>query len=167
LIKKYSENSVTRGYGHYAEDLFRWTLLSEGFKLLGTNTNTYEGKSWTKTEHNLDFIVEKDGIPYGVEVKNTLSYMERDEFEIKLELCDYLGLKPLWILRNAPGVQFREMKNRDGFIWWFGTQCYPPGFEPLVKEIWKILRLPVNIWRQIPEKLVMVFLSQHKKQLKI
>ncbi|MFQ6126576.1 MAG: hypothetical protein ACE5R6_18475 [Candidatus Heimdallarchaeota archaeon] len=169
LIKQYADDNVTRGYGLYAEDLFRRTLQIEGFKLLGTDTNSYDGKSWTKTDHDLDFIVEKDGIAYGAEVKNTLSYMERDEFEIKLELCDYLGLVPLWILNNAPKSQFLEMKRRGGFSLIFGTQVYPPGFRRLVKDIWEILRLPVpvNVWRTIPEKLVKIFLRQHEKRLVI
>ena len=47
--------------------------------MAGRNTRTYEGRTWTDTAHDLDFIFERDGAAYGVEVKNTLGYMEHKE----------------------------------------------------------------------------------------
>ena len=87
---------------------------------------------WNETNHDLDFIVEKDGIFYGIEVKNTLPYMEREEFNIKLKICRYLGIAPLWILRNAPANQFDQIKKAGGFILRFKSQIYPLGFEDKV-----------------------------------
>lgn len=165
LIHSYSDPYVSKGYGVYAEDLFRMTLETKGFHTLSKNTNEYEDLKWEKTDHNLDFIIEKNGIVYGVEIKNTLDYMERDEFNIKLEMCEFFDIIPLWILRNAPGLQFMAMKLRGGFIMLFGTQFYPPGFRPLVRDIWDTMRLPVNIWRSIPEKIINVFLNFHSQQV--
>jgi len=88
LIHSYSDPFISRGYGVYAEDLFRMSFEIEGFHTLSTNTNEYENLKWKKTGHNLDFIIEKDEIVYGVEIKNTLDYIEQDEFNIKLDMCE-------------------------------------------------------------------------------
>lgn len=100
---------------------------------------------------------------YGVEVKNTLGYMEQDEFDIKLQMCNYLGINPLWILRNAPKNQFDQMKAEDGFILKFWAQIYPPTQEPLVRDIWNLMRLPVAVWIEIPLKVINLFLRHHNR----
>jgi len=141
-------------------------FASLGFRVVDRNTNEFMGRKWTLTDHNLDFIVEKDGIYYGVEVKNTLSYMEKEEFDIKLKLCNYLGLVPLWILRNAPGNQFDRMKEVGGFILKFKSQIYPIGFEDLVKDIWNLMRLPVAVWERFPEKQEKLILRFHNSVLR-
>jgi hypothetical protein len=164
LIKRYTDPYITRGIGCYAETLFEYALFrTNGFTILGRNTNKYGGKKWIKTGHDLDFIIEKDSIVYGVEVKNTLGYMEQDEFEIKLQMCNYLGINPLWILRNAPKNQFDQMKEADGFILKFGAQIYPPTQEPLVRDIWNLMRLPVAVWKEIPLKVINLFLRHHNR----
>jgi len=65
----------------------------------------------------------------------------------------YLGIVPLWFLRYAPAIQISEMKKCGGFIVLFKTQIYPPGQELLVKEIWNHMRLPVNVWKDIPARI--------------
>src|SRR6266567_7189186 len=41
---------------------------------------------WTRTNHDLDFIFERNQVAYGVEVKNTLGYPEHSEIFIKLTM---------------------------------------------------------------------------------
>ncbi len=53
------------------------------FVMRGRNTREFAGKSWSESGHNLDFIFERDGRAYGIEVKNTLGYMDYEEFQIK------------------------------------------------------------------------------------
>ncbi|MFH1821117.1 MAG: hypothetical protein ABH852_01570 [Methanobacteriota archaeon] len=164
IIKRYSDPVVTRAVGVYAEMLFSFLFQLNGFKIVGENTNEYRGLAWDKTRHDLDLIVEKDSIAYGVEIKNTLSYMEEDEFEAKLEMCKFLGLIPLWILRNAPATQFERMKPHNGFILKFKAQIYPPGQELLVRDIWENMRIPVSVWKKVPKKLSYLILNQHGKR---
>nr|MDO8080833.1 hypothetical protein [Candidatus Freyarchaeota archaeon] len=116
LIEKYSAPDIMRAVGEYAEMLSEYMFRINSFKILDTHTNEYNNKKWTRSNHDLDFIIQKDGITYGVEVKNTLPYMEREEFNIKLEICKYLNIIPLWILRYAPKPQFDEIKAQNGFI---------------------------------------------------
>jgi len=165
IIERYSDPVITRAIGEYAEMLFSFMFQLNGFKIVGENTNEYRELRWDRTKHDLDFIVEKNSIAYGVEVKNTLSYMEENEFEAKLEMCKFLGLTPLWILRNAPAVQFEKMKPYNGFILKFKAQIYPPGQAPLVRDMWEKMRLPASIWKEVPEKLVNLFLRQHNRRI--
>jgi proteasome lid subunit RPN8/RPN11 len=165
IISRYIDPTITKAIGDYAQMLFSFMFRLNGFRIVGENTNEYRGLKWEETEHDLDFIIEKDSIAYGVEVKNTLPYMEEDEFKIKLKMCEFLSLIPLWILRNAPAVQFEQMKPCNGFILKFKTQIYPPGQEPLIRDMWEIMRLPVSIWKKIPEKLENIFLRQHTERI--
>ncbi len=165
IIKRYSDPVVTRAVGEYAEMLFSFVFQVNGFKIIGENTNEYRGVVWDRSKHDLDLIVEKDSITYGVEIKNTLSYMEEDEFAAKLEMCKYLGLVPLWILRNAPHIQFWRMKPQNGFILKFKAQVYPPGQEPLVRDIWENMRMPASVWKKVPEKSTWLLLNQHERRI--
>lgn len=150
IISRYTNPIITAAIGEYAQVLFSYMFQLNAFKIVGEDTNEYRGLKWKKTGHDLDYIIEKDSIAYGIEIKNTLPYMEKDEFEIKLDMCKFLGLVPLWILRNAPAVQFEQMKPYNGFILKFKTQVYPLGQEPLIRDMWEIMRLPVSIWKRIP-----------------
>jgi hypothetical protein len=79
VIREYSRPEITAACGEQADVLFFNALASRGFLYAGQDTNEYEGKKWTKSNHDLDFIIEKDGIAYGCEVKNTWDYIKREE----------------------------------------------------------------------------------------
>ncbi len=87
VIRKYSSPNIAKAVGRQAEVLFFNALTNQGFYSHGQNINEYGGKKWTKTGHDLDFILEKDGIVYGCEVKNTFDYIEYEELMIKLNIC--------------------------------------------------------------------------------
>lgn len=165
IIDKYAHPVITKAVGHWAEKLFEYMFRLNGFEIVGKHISKFGNLVWTKTNHDLDFIIRRDGISYGVEVKNTLPYIEKEEFDVKLDMCKFFGLIPLWILRNAPEIQFRKMKAEKGFILRFKSQIYPPGQEPLVEEIWQKMRLPVAVWDEIGEKLVKIFLRFHNSNI--
>lgn len=165
VIRRYSDPSITKAIGDYAEMLFEFMFELNDFNIIDEDTNEFGGVKWEETDHDLDFIIEKDDVVYGVEIKNTLPYMERDEFDIKLRICEHLDIVPLWVLRNAPGVQFNEIKRKNGFILNFKAQIYPPGQGPLVRDIWRLMALPVTIWKRIPENIENIFLWQHEQRI--
>jgi hypothetical protein len=77
-------------------------MVLEGFArnelvMKGRNARSYGGKEWTRTGHNLDFIFERDDVAYGVEVKNTLGYMDQEALQTKIEMCKWLGIKPVFV----------------------------------------------------------------------
>lgn len=127
IIKRYINPIITKAVGNWGEFLCQTMFQLNCFKIVGRNINRYRDKVWTKTNENLDFLLEKDNVSYGVEVKNTLDYMEYEEFTNKLDMYKELGLVPLWILRNAPEAQFNTMKAKKGIILCLKSQIYPFG----------------------------------------
>jgi hypothetical protein len=79
LVEEYSDPNVGGALGLNGEALLLEGFAKRRFLMAGRNTRTYEGRTWTDTAHDLDFIFERDGAAYGVEVKNTLGYMEHKE----------------------------------------------------------------------------------------
>lgn len=167
IIKRYSDPTITKAIGAYAEMLFSFLFEIQKFNVVGRDTNEYSDRKWKRTKDRLDFILEKSGLSYGIEVKNTLGYIEKEEFWVKIEMCKYLGLIPLWILRSAPATQMEDIKRNNGFIILFKTQIYPPGQEPLVRDIWNYTRLPVNVWKELPPKIKMQVERVHENFKKI
>lgn len=82
------------------------------------------------------------------------------------KMCEFLGLVPLWVLRSAPKDQFDKIKEKGGFILRFKSQAYPIGYEEQVREIWKLMRLPVTVWERFPEKVERLVLRFHETLIK-
>ena len=165
ILERFSDDEVNDGVGKYAEILFSHMFEKNQFKIIGRNINTFRGKAWSKSDKNLDFIIEKDEISYGVEIKNTFDYMPQDEFEEKLEMCEFLGLLPLFPLRCPSELQYAQMKDCGGLALKFKTRIFPPDFQGLVTDIWNNFRLPVNIWEEIRPPIEAVFLNYHHHNL--
>jgi len=102
VIEEYSQDHITRSCGHRAEDLFCKALAMRGFMPVAWKVKEYNGKKWEKTGHDLDFVFKRDNIAYGCEIKNTLGYIDKEELQIKLEMCSFWGIKPLFIMRYSP-----------------------------------------------------------------
>ena len=76
LVEEYSSPQIGESLGLHGE-----MMVLEGFSRFefvrrGRNVNKFGGRKWERTDHNQDFIFERDGIPYGIEIKNTLGYMD-------------------------------------------------------------------------------------------
>ncbi|MCH8814159.1 MAG: hypothetical protein IH957_03545 [Chloroflexi bacterium] len=146
LATEYAEETVSKAVGRYAETLVSFGLRALGLQIHSRNTNKYNGKAWSKSQHDLDFIVEGPNAAYGVEVKNTFDYMPMNEFSIKLDMCNELGLIPLFIVRSRDSIQWRDTRERHGLIYMFKSKIFPPGYDDLVSRMWQDMRLPVTIW---------------------
>lgn len=146
LAAEYSSQRISKATGDYAETLALLGLSRVRLTLVDRSTRNYRGKKWSETEHDLDFILEKNGRAYGVEVKNTFSYMPADELDIKIAMCQHLGLRPPFIVRNRHAIQWEQMGQAGGLLYVFKSKIFPPGHEPLVDRIWQQMRLPVAIW---------------------
>ncbi len=144
MVARFSEPAFTLVLGRHGETLFDAALPRGGFMPEGRNVTSYRGKTWTKTRHDLDRIFERDGVGYGTEIKNTLSYIDREEMEVKLEMCEHLGLTPLFIVRMAPKSYFEQVRQRGGVTLIFEWQLYPFGHEAFAKEVRGRLGLKVD-----------------------
>lgn len=163
IIEEYSQDHITRSCGHRAEDLFCKALAMRGFMPAATKVKEYNGKRWEKTGHDLDFVFKRDSIEYGCEIKNTLGYIEKEELEIKLEMCDFFGLKPLFIMRYSPKTYNKMIYDHGGFALIFETQIYELSQEGLVKRLKDILGLPVVCSKAIPDGIINRFEKWHRR----
>jgi len=150
LVDEYSSQLINKATGDYAETLVLLGLSRLHLSLVGRDTRQYRDRMWTQSDHNLDFIMEKDPVAYGIEVKNTFDYMPADEFATKLQMCQLLGIRPLFVVRSRDKIQWQQAKDAGGLIFMFKTKLFPPGQDALVQRIWQEMRLPVGIlhdWR--------------------
>ena len=143
-VDEHSDPDLTRAIGHHAENLFGFAASRAGFNIAGQNVRSYGGKTWPQTEHELDWIFERDGVAWGVEIKNTWAYIDRPEMYAKMEMCEFLGLRPLFIMRWAPKSYINVMRERNGFGLLYEDQYFPPGHTTVVENL-KGLYLPVSV----------------------
>jgi len=161
IVEKYSDDELNDGCGKYAELLLNHMFETSQFKIIDRNTRTYKGKSWKRSKKDLDFIIAKDECVYGVEVKNTFDYMPQYEFQEKVDMCEFLGILPLFPVRFASPQQLEIMEQVGGLLLIFKTRIFPPGNQKLVTEIWNNFRLPVNVWYTMSNPVKSNFVSFH------
>lgn len=144
LVKRFSVESFSRGLGHHGEQMFDAALPRIGLLPVAKNARSYKNKIWTTTGHDLDRIFERDGIGFGVEIKNRLSYMDLEEIKIKLAICQHLGIVPMFIVRMFPKSYFDFVFKNRGITLIFEYQLYPHGHHDFAKEVRDRLQLPVD-----------------------
>lgn len=164
IIEEYSRDEITRSCGVRAENLFCAGLAKKGFMPVGEKVREWNGKRWEKSGHDLDFVFQnpKDGISYGCEIKNTLPYIEKDEFHIKLEMCEFFSIRPLFIMRYAPQTYMWEIIGKKGYGMVFKSQIYDLSQKALVEKMKTELGLPADCPRAIPEGILDRFKTWHE-----
>jgi hypothetical protein len=61
-VDEHSDPDLSRAIGHHAENLFGFAAARAGFSIVGQNVRSYRGRIWPDTEHELDWILERDGV---------------------------------------------------------------------------------------------------------
>ncbi|MBI2913681.1 MAG: hypothetical protein HYY03_07150 [Chloroflexi bacterium] len=126
LVSQYSTESMNKATGVYAETLVDLGLTRLGLRRVGRKVRAYRDRAWTESEHDLDFIFEDSaGRGFGVEVKNTWDYMPADELITKLDMCHFLGLRPLFIVRNRHAIQWELVRQNGGLLYVFKSKIFP------------------------------------------
>ena len=166
LVEEFSSPDMMRALGLQGELLFDAAFAKFGWLHRGETVRAYRGREWTKTGHNLDRVFERDGLSYGVEIKNSLSYIERGELEIKLAMCEALALRPLFIMRAAPKSYTHMVNQAGGYLLTFEWQLYPYGREDLAQRVHDRLGLKVDTPRAIYEGTMKRLLDWHVRQVR-
>jgi len=164
IINEFSQDHITRSCGRRAEDLFCLGLTKKGFRVRAEKVREFNGKKWERTGHDLDYVFERDGINYGCEIKNTLSYIEKNELETKIKMCEFFKVRPLFIMRFAPKSYINEINKKGGFALIFKYQLYELSQINLVKKIKEVLEMPVGCPGAIEEGTIKRFENWHIKQ---
>ena len=163
LVNEYAAPNIGAALGLQGELLVLEGIARHEFVMRGRNTRQAGGRVWTRSEHDLDFVFEADGIGYGVEVKNTLGYMDHDELQIKSELCQHLGLRPLFVARMLPRSWIHEVNLAGGFALVLKYQLYPWAHRDLAKRVRTELLLPVDSPRALEQGTTERFLRWHRE----
>ena len=163
LIAEFSDPVFTRAVGRYGEMLVESGFARTGFRIMQHKVNAVDGHRWTKTNHDLDFLIRRDGIRYGVEVKNQLGYIDQTEFQIKLQMCEFFGVRPMFVTRRMPKNYMNDVYRAGGYSIVTVNQNYPLLAEDLAKRVRDTLNLPVNVIQQFPDTALNRFEHWHEE----
>jgi len=161
LVNEYSAPNIGAALGLQGEALILEGFASIEFVMKGRDKNEYSGRVWTQSAHDVDFVFERDGKAYGIEVKNTLGYMDKEEFDIKINLCHSIGVRPIIAARMLPRSWINELIKAGGFALIIKYQLYPWAHRDLAKKVRTELELPVDAPRRLSEGTMARFLRWH------
>lgn len=165
LVAAFSEQQFTEALGRQGESMVDAGLPRVGFLPVGQNVRVWKDREWTKTGHDLDRVFTRDGLFYGVEVKNRLSYIQQVEFEAKLGMCKHLGLIPLFVVRTMPKTYTLQAIAAGGFVLILGFQLYPYAHRELAQTVRRRLRLPVDCPPCLHDGTLQRLLNWHLKKV--
>lgn len=165
LIAEFSEPTFTRALGKHGELLADAGFAHTGFRIIQTKVREVNGRRWTETNHDLDRLIQRDGLRYGVEIKNQLGYIDQTEFEKKLAMCRHFRVRPMFIARMMPTNYNYQVIQAGGFVLLFGNQHYPLMADGLAKRVRERLDLPVLSISELPDKTLRRFEKWHEKQV--
>jgi len=158
--------------GFFAEEVFESTFNSLRFKIHGIEVSEFGGKKVTgvlgRQPPNLDFVIEKDNIIYGVDVKNWIKY-EFDSIQdmmSKVDLAVQLGIIPFICARYVDKDTFFKVVNVPGIVYSYETLILPPEFQTLAEEARSLLGYPVFVGEILPQHKLEFINKLHSVMLK-
>jgi hypothetical protein len=165
VLARIYDPDFAHAVGRHGELMFDAALGRAGFKAEARNVQSWNGTTWTLSDHNLDRIYTRDGIAYGAEIKNTQNYISREELRVKLQMCTELGLVPLFIMRFAPKSYIHQIYRNHGFTLLFEQQMYPWGHNALLREVRSELGLKVHAPNDVPDGDIQRLLNWHSRRI--
>ena len=163
LVEEYADPNIGGAVGLNGELMVLEGFARRQFVMRGRNTRSFGGISWSDSEHELDFIFERDSVVYGIEVKNMLGYMEYEELQMKMKLCRALGIKPVFVARMMPKTWIKEIVDGGGFALILKYQLYPVSHRDLAKRVKAELGLPIDSPKALEEGTMDRFVRWHAK----
>lgn len=144
--------------GAHAEDLFDEVFNTLGFKIHGRDVSEYNGRRIAgevgKEPGNLDFVVERDGVTYGVDVKNWIRYEAdtREEVRRKVRFALELKTQPFIITRYLDqDAIYTDINGKGGIVYRYVRLLVPAIFEFLAARARDLLGYPVLATDKFPE----------------
>ncbi|HME56648.1 MAG TPA: hypothetical protein VKM55_30890 [Candidatus Lokiarchaeia archaeon] len=165
-VEFFSTDQMNKAVGEWGEHAVEFMLLKFKFDIEGKHTNEFQGKKWTKTKNDLDFIASKDGVTYGIEVKNSFDDIPDPEFNIKVfGICPYLGIIPVCIFRFTRYDNLTKIKQVNGRVFVFVSKLFPTGLNQQVRAFWNETLLPIQTAMELPEKTRNQFIEWHESNV--
>lgn len=143
--------------GFFAEEVFESAFSTLRFKIHGTEVSEFKGRRVAgvpgRQPPDLDFVIEKDDVVYGVDVKNWIKY----EFDSitnvmnKVDLAIQMGIVPFICARYIDKSTFFKVVNIPGIVYSYETLILPPEFQTLAEEARSLLGYPVFVGEVFPQ----------------
>jgi len=165
LVSEYADPNVAAAIGIHGEGLVLGGFADSEFVLKARETDEYQGRRWTASKHDLDFVFARDELSYGIEVKNTLGYPEHDEIFLKIKMARFIGVTPVIVARMLPKDWIYEILKAGGFALILKYQLYPYSHRELARRVARDLRLPVDSPRRLADGTMRRFTDWHAKRL--
>ena len=155
-------------YDDYSEYLVERALLKSRFKIVAKNTNyfngiRYRGSGKRGPSPDLDFILYADSVFIGVQVKNRLGYPDSNVINTLIDMCNYLGLRPMLITRVAHPSTYVTLSKHGGWVISFKQYFLKPPFPREVLEKARSLGIPVAVYKDPPEYLIKLLDEAYKR----
>lgn len=150
-VSSYVNSLLTRlsPAGFHAEDVFESAFNSLRFKIVGRDVSEFGDKRVAgvpgKELPDLDFIIQRNKITYGVDIKNWIKYEFDSVSEImdKVNLAVQLGIVPFICARYVDKDTFYRIVKIPGIVYRYETLILPPEFRTLAVEARNLLGYPV------------------------
>jgi hypothetical protein len=165
LIAEFSNSMFTRALGKHGELLADAGMARTGFRIEQSKVREVDGRRWTKSNHDLDRLIIRDNVRYGVEIKNQLGYIDQSEFQIKLQMCRHFRVRPMFIARMMPRNYNAEVIRAGGFALLLKNQHYPLMTDDLAKRVREGLNLPTLSISELPDTTLRRFENWHQGTL--
>ena len=166
LVDQYSDPQFGHLLGYTGEMLTQEAFARGQFKWLAREVREWNGKRWDETNHNLDFLFERDSQLYGVEIKNALSYMDDSEWAIKTRIAQHLGASPIFVVRMAPKTWINDLQKVGGFTLVLKWHLYPRSHVELARAVKAELELPVDTPPRLLDSTVQRLVNWHEARLR-
>lgn len=137
--------------GFYAQKLWVDVFRKLDFNILGEDMGVSEDNT-SSVEGDIDIIVERDGVRFGVEVKNGLSYPTdiRRKFRIAVELETI----PFFVARALSYGDRKWLPANGGLMKLYDVSIYSPDCPKKLQECMDVLGYPIFVTEKIDDHVV-------------
>ncbi len=157
---------------YFAEDIFERAFQALGFEIIDRNASEYKGKkvegTLGKEPPNLDFVLKRDKVVYGVDIKNWIryEYVTRNEVRFKFNLAKQLGIVPFIIARYIDkSFIFQGIIEQGGICYPFKDLILSPYNAGLARAANQVLGYPVIALDRLPTYKMERILFIHKRYM--
>jgi len=147
---------VSKEMGRHAEIVWwkafkkhGWKLIPEREEEVGRGIREHKGRV-ASVNNDIDFVAEKDGVEYGVEIKNGLGYP--DDLYWKFRVAAELNLIPMIIARWLNPAQINLIPKLGGVYIIYKDAIYSTTYKEVIDRIRSILNLPIEARNEIDEE---------------
>lgn len=137
--------------GFYAQKLWVKAFRELDFNILGEDMYEFD-ENTSSVKGDIDIIVERDGVVFGVEVKNGLSYPTdiRRKFRIAAELKTI----PFFVARTLSWGDRKWLPANGGLMKLYDVSIFSPDCPKKVQQCIKMLGVPIFVTDRIDKHVV-------------